>query len=73
MTKNQHYVPRFYLRNFADKNGYLWAYDTQNDCIKKVKPESICSEKYLYETKFCIQWKKKSSFLLLPIYVYGIH
>ena len=52
MTKNQHYVPRFYLRNFADKNGYLWAYDTQNDCIKKVKPESICSEKYLYETKF---------------------
>ena len=52
MTKNQHYVPRFYLRNFTAGDGYLWVYDIQNKRIKEVTPESICAEKYLYETQF---------------------
>lgn len=52
MTKKQHYVPRFYLRNFTDADGYLWTYDIQNECIKKVTHESICAKKYLYETRF---------------------
>ena len=52
MTKRQHYVPRFYLRNFTDADGYLWVYDTQNSCVKRMQPEAICAESYLYETKF---------------------
>ena len=52
MIKNQHYVSRFYLQNFADADGYLWVYDTQNGCVKRLQPNSICVENYLYETKF---------------------
>ena len=35
-----------------DADGFLWAYDTQKCCMRRMSPESICSEKYLYETKF---------------------
>ena len=52
MIKNQHYVSRFYLQNFTDADGYLWVYDTQNSCVKRLRPNSICVENYLYETKF---------------------
>ena len=64
MTKTQHYVPRFYLQNFTDDDGYLWVYDTQNECIKRVTPESICAENYLYETRFEHASEKAGKFVI---------
>lgn len=53
-VKNQHYVPRFYLRSFTDDTGHLYA--VRRDAsglgtVFRAKPERICVEKYLYEVK----------------------
>lgn len=51
-TVKEHYVPQFYLRNFADENGLLHMYDfKQNRCFTQ-SPKNICYENNLYETKW---------------------
>lgn len=53
-VKNQHYVPRFYLRSFTDDSGYLSAVRRDASGLKPVfrtKPENVCAENYLYEVK----------------------
>ncbi len=52
MTRDQHYVPQFYLRNFTDERGEVWIYEPDNNRIFSAKPKSICFEKDLYETQF---------------------
>lgn len=53
-VKNQHHVPRFYLKSFADVDGYLCAMRRGVGGLGAVfrsKPEGVCSENYLYEVK----------------------
>lgn len=53
-VKNQHYVPRFYLRSFTDESGYLNVVRRDAGGLKRVfrtKPENVCAENYLYEVK----------------------
>lgn len=53
-VKNQHYVPRFYLRSFTDESGYLSVVRRDAGGLKpafRTKPENVCADKYLYEVK----------------------
>lgn len=53
-VKNQHYVPRFYLRSFTDDSGYLSVVRRDAGVLKPIfrpKPENVCAENYLYEVK----------------------
>lgn len=51
ITKRQHFVPQFYLKNFTGNNGRLSIYDRKNKKIRNNIPiEDICREDYLYET-----------------------
>lgn len=53
MTRRQHYVPQFYLRNFIDDTNMFWIYNRSKNNINRSKPKDICHEDYLYET----EWK----------------
>ena len=53
-VKNQHYVPRFYLKSFTDDSGYLSVVRRDAGGLKPVfrtKPENVCAENYLYEVR----------------------
>lgn len=53
-VKNQHYVPRFYLRSFTDESGHLSVVRRDAGGLKPVfrtKPENVCAENYLYEVR----------------------
>lgn len=53
-VKNQHYVPRFYLRSFTDDSGYLSVVRRDAGgltCVFRSKPENVCAENYLYEVR----------------------
>lgn len=55
VVKRQHYVPRFYLRGFADESGKLFAlrreqFTGREECFS-TNANDICIEKYLYEVK----------------------
>ncbi|WP_397298935.1 DUF4238 domain-containing protein [Nonlabens ulvanivorans] len=45
----QHYVPQFYLRNFADKNGNINVFDINRENHYKTSPRNECYEKLLYD------------------------
>lgn len=54
MIKNQHYIPRFYLKNFAASDSMLSVIRIESGkpgCVFRCKPDGICSEKYLHEVK----------------------
>lgn len=51
-TKNNHYVPRFYLKNFLDDDNRIWKLDKTN--LKIYHPYNLnaeCSKKNLYTGK----------------------
>ena len=53
-VRNQHYVPRFYLRSFTDDSGYLSVVRRDADGLKPVfrtRPENVCAENYPYEVR----------------------
>ena len=50
MTKKQHYVPQFYLRNFTSDDNKLWVFDRIKEEYYFRTPKEVCYEKYLYET-----------------------
>lgn len=50
MTKKQHYVPQFYLRNFTSDDNKLWVFDREKKEYYHSAPKDICFEKFLYET-----------------------
>ena len=52
MTKKQHYVPVWYLKNFVDKEGFVHVWDKIKDRSFKAYPADICREDYLYETEW---------------------
>ena len=43
MTRKQHWVPRFYLRHFADSSGQLHAYSRQKGSFFRTNCENLCS------------------------------
>lgn len=47
MQKRHHTVPRCYLQNFTDIDGFVWVLDTK-DNIFKTKPENILVENNFY-------------------------
>lgn len=54
MVKNQHYIPRFYLKNFAASDSKLSVIRIENGkpgSVFRRKSDGICSLKYLHEVK----------------------
>ena len=50
MTKNQHYIPKFYQKYWeCERKGYLWALDKKHNNIRQVAITNNCSAEYLYE------------------------
>lgn len=52
MTRKQHWVPRFYLRHFADSSGQLHVYNKNSGVFYRTKVEDVCSKRDLYEVKY---------------------
>lgn len=52
-VRRQHYVPQFYLRNFADGSGTLAVMDLdQGELLRKRhSPRSVCYADYFYAEK----------------------
>lgn len=48
ITKNQHYVPRLLIKNFAIK-GHVWTYDDTRDILRLTKPDGVLSENFFYD------------------------
>ena len=63
-TVKEHYVPQFYLRNFADKKGLLHIYDFKQKKYFTQSPKNICYEDNLYETKWENANSKLGEFVL---------
>lgn len=53
-VKNQHYVPRCYLRNFADRNDKdrIFIFDKVKLEVRKQRIENVASERYFYDIPF---------------------
>jgi Protein of unknown function (DUF4238) len=48
-VKNQHFVPQFYLRRFADSNEHLFVYDKRTDKSFPNNVKNIAHESYFYD------------------------
>jgi hypothetical protein len=49
ITKEQHFVPKFYLKRFADEKGFIEVLDLENRRIGGRRPfGSVCSDEYFY-------------------------
>lgn len=48
ITKNQHYVPRLLIRNFASEDK-VWTYDHSREILRFTKPEGVLSENFFYD------------------------
>lgn len=49
MVKNQHYVPRFYLKNFLNKERRFWAFQKDSKKIFQTTPDNVANEKFFYD------------------------
>lgn len=51
-TEHQHYVPRFYLKRFADPRNFLQVLDVKAATLRPHRPyPSVCYESYFYAAK----------------------
>lgn len=51
-TKNEHYIPRFYLRFFSPNEKQIYQYKIgSHETSKPVSINSICNEEHLYELR----------------------
>jgi Protein of unknown function (DUF4238) len=48
--KNQHYVPRSYLKAWGDENGKVWALDFDRGNVFPSSPDGIAAERFFYDT-----------------------
>lgn len=51
MTRNQHWIPQFYLRSFADEFGMLHVFRKDNSAYFKTGTDNLCAKRDLYEIK----------------------
>jgi hypothetical protein len=64
MTKRQHYVPKFYLRNFSTVDSMLWGYDKLSRKYFESNPNGICYKNDLYETPWESHDEKLGKYVL---------
>lgn len=58
--KKQHFVPRFYLKRFADENGLIDIYHiNRSECYRKVNHKDQCKKTYFYGTD--LEWENRLS------------
>jgi hypothetical protein len=50
MVKQQHYVPQFYLREFASEDEQIWVYDKIEDKVFKTGIKNIAAERFFYDS-----------------------
>ena len=50
MTKHQHYVPQFYLKEFASEDGQIWVYDKLTDKSFRTIVRNVAGERYFYDS-----------------------
>lgn len=60
--ERQHYVPRFLLNQFANKNNQLLVYDKQTKKVFQKDPYSLCQESYFYNVPL-IELREEAGFL----------
>lgn len=63
LPKLHHYVPQFYLRLFANEDGYLWVYDKNTQKVFRTTPATIAAETYFYRVPEFIGTPQDSLFL----------
>lgn len=51
ITRKQHFVPQFYLRQFVDQDGFLHCYKKENGKQFHAHTDDVCFEEYGYEVK----------------------
>lgn len=51
MVKLQHYVPRCYLKNFANSKGQIWVYDKSADNLFASALDGVACERHFYDTE----------------------
>jgi len=56
LVRNQHIVPQWHLKNFADANGEIWRYK-QHRPVKPSRPKGECWETDFYE----YEWNGKKT------------
>ena len=50
-TKHQHYVPQFYLREFASAEEQVWVYDKVTDKAFQTAVRNVAGERYFYDSE----------------------
>lgn len=50
-VKTQHYVPRFYLKNFTNSDNKIFVYDKSTDKVFQTVVENIACENYFYDSE----------------------
>jgi len=50
-VKTQHYVPRFYLKNFMSSDNKIFVYDKTTEKVFQTAVENIACENYFYDSK----------------------
>ena len=48
-TKKQHYVPRFYLSNWANEKGQIWVFDKSLKKSFQANIKDVASSNYFYD------------------------
>lgn len=64
-TKKEHYVPRFYLKEFCDNDEKIWVNDKRTRKTRKQKVSEIAMENYFYDLdidKFTTDPEKEKGF-----------
>lgn len=51
ITRNQHWIPQFYLKYFCDSKEKLCVYRRENDSFFRISPNHVCSKRDLYEVE----------------------
>ena len=51
ITKKQHYVPEFLLKNFCSSDGKFERYNIQYKSYSRKSPAQVCYKDFLYETR----------------------
>ena len=47
-TKKQHFIPRFYLEKFANRDRDLWTHDSKQGTLRQSSPENTGFETNIY-------------------------
>lgn len=65
ITVREHFVPRFYLKQFANNDGKIIHFDTHKNDFHQVYPKDILFENNLYETPWVNVDKEKTGEFVL--------